>query len=110
MLTETRKHFSTFHGRPRFAQVTVGRLDTQAKQGPAPRPEISLSGHAATEFTEQDLKLMEAARRGIHQVDLDFGWEGPQHSVVRIEGPLVDINADAAFLAAVEATKALIGL
>ena len=110
MLTATRKRLSVVHGVTQFARVTVGRSELQESQVSSPEPEIVLNDHVVAAFTDEDCRLIEAARRGIRQAELDLGWRGPQHYVLKIEGLAVDgINVDAAHLAAQEATKALIG-
>jgi len=109
MLTATRKHLSVVRGLALFAQVSVGRPDPPENQDSPPEPEIILNDHSAKTLTDEDRELIEAARRGIRQAELDFGWRGPQHYLLKIEGLEVDgIDADAARLAAQEATKALI--
>ena len=66
------------------------------------RPVVSLS--------DVELEIIAAARRGIREIEVGLGWQGPQHFVVKIEGLEVDgIDAGAACIAASEATKELIG-
>jgi hypothetical protein len=60
-------------------------------------------------LSDVERQVIEAARRGIRETEVGLGWQGPQHFVVKIEGLEVDgIDADAACLAAGEATKELI--
>ena len=109
MLTATRKHLSVVRGLAQFASVTVGRSETHGIQVAPLEPEILLNEHVVRAITEAERELVEAARRGVRQAEVDLGWQGPQHYVLKIEGLEVDgISADAACLAALEATKALI--
>src|SRR5260370_42444133 len=108
MLTATRKHLFVVNGLALFAQVSVGRRNPQEGQAPPPEPEVILNELSPRTLTDEDRGLIEAARRGIRQAELDFGWRGPQHYLLKIEGLEVDgINAEAARIAAQEATKAL---
>ena len=109
MLTATRKHLSVVNGLARFAQVTVGRPEHQDIKHSPPAPKITLNDHALTSFTDKELGLIEAARRGIGEAEVDLSWQGPRHYLVKIEGLEADgIDVQAAFLAAREATRALI--
>jgi hypothetical protein len=109
MLTATRKQLSFVRGRALFAQVTLGRPGTGENQISPPEPEIILNDRFPKTLTDDDRGLIEAARAGIRQAELDLNWPGAQHYVLKIEGLEVDgIDAEAARLAAQNATKALI--
>jgi hypothetical protein len=107
MLTATRKHLSVVHGLSRFAQVSVGRPGPHEAEAVGPEPQVLLNGHVSG--ASGDRVIIEAARQGVRQAELELGWSGARHYVVTIEGLAVDgIDADAAQLAAQAATKALI--
>jgi hypothetical protein len=78
-------------------------------ENPLPEPQITLNDRPLATLSDSDRRLIEAARRGIREIEAGLGWQGPQHFIVKIEGLEVDgIDADAACLAAGEATKELI--
>jgi hypothetical protein len=109
MRTATRKHLSVVHGLAKFAQVTVGRADHMAVESALPEPQIILNDRALPSLSDGDREIVEAARRGIRETEAGLGWRGSQHFVVKIEGLEVDgIDADAACVAASQATRALI--
>ncbi len=109
MRMATRKHLSVVKGLAQFAQVTVAQAEYQDAQASPPEPKIVLSEHPVTSFTDEDRVLIEAARRGIREAEVDLGWRGLGHYVVKIEGLEVDgINPEAARLAASDATRVLI--
>ncbi len=106
MRSVTKKHFSIVNGLPRFAQVTVARLEA-SDDGGAPANTI-VNDHVF--MTVIDHELIEAARQGVRESEVALGWRGPPHYVAKIEGPVVDFHPDAAHLAAAEATKVMIQL
>jgi hypothetical protein len=109
MVTASQKHLSVVNGLSRFAQVSVGRLEPQEAKATPPQPEVLLNGHAIGNLAERDLVLIGAAQEGIRQAELELGWQGPRHFVLKIEGLAVDgIDPEAARLAAQAATKALL--
>jgi len=109
MMLSTRKHFSVGRGLAKSAQVTVGRVEHLGVEGPPPEPQIYLSDHPLLNFSDNDREVIEAARRGVRETEIGLGWQGRVHFVVKIEGLEVDgIDANAACLAAGEATKNLI--
>jgi hypothetical protein len=109
MLTVTRKHLSVVRGLAKFAQVTVGRVERLDAEKVLSEPQIFLNGRPLPSLSDRDREIIEAARRGIRQAEIGLGWQGPQHIVVKVEGLDVDgIDADAACLAAGDATKELI--
>jgi hypothetical protein len=107
MRTVTRKHLSVVRGLAKFAQVTVGRAEHRSIENPP--PQIILNGRPLPKLSDEDRKVIEAARRGIREAEVGLDWQGPQHFVVKIEGLEVDgIDADAACLAAGLATREMI--
>ena len=76
---------------------------------PLPEPQIYLNDRPLPSLSVPDLELIESARRGIRETEIELGWQGPQHFVLKIEGLEVDgIDANAACLAAALATRELI--
>jgi hypothetical protein len=109
MRTVTRKHLSVVRGLAKFAQVTVGRMECLGAENPLPEPQIILNDRTLPSLSDGDRQVIQAARRGIREIEVGLGWQGPQHFIVKIEGLEVDgLDADAACLAAGEATKELI--
>jgi hypothetical protein len=109
MRTVTRKHLSVVRGLAKFAQVTVGRVEPLDIEKSLPEPQIYLNERPLASLSDGERKVIEATRRGIRETEVGLGWQGPRHFVVKIEGLEVDgIDADAACLAAGEATKELI--
>ena len=106
MHTLTRKHLSVVRGLAKFAQVTVGRPDVETV---SPEPQFILNDRALPILSDGDREVIDAARRGIRQTEADLGWRGAQHFVLKIEGLEVDgIDAEAAYVAASQATRELI--
>jgi hypothetical protein len=110
ILSVSRKHHFWREGLLRFARVTVARMDgSQPSNCAIPVPLFVLNGFATSRLSKEDLAVMDSARLGIRDAEQELDWRGRSHFLIQVLGLLVDgIDAEAARIAAAEATKELI--
>ena len=94
----------------KFAEVTVGHIDGSDARSLPPEPQILLNDWPPrTTRSEHDFKIIEAAREGIRETEVELRWQGTKHFLISIQGLAVDgIDPDSARIAARNATKELI--
>jgi hypothetical protein len=109
MFTASQKHHYLENRLSRFALVTIGRLEEgEARDSIGSEPAFILNGNPVRTGVDEE-RVIEAARQGVQDAETEFHWSGDRHSVVSLEGLLVDgIDAHAARIAARSATESLI--
>jgi hypothetical protein len=109
MITASQKHNYLENRSTRFALVTIGRLEEgEPRDSIVSEPAFILNGNPVRTGVDEE-RVIEAARQGVRDAETEFNWSGDRHSVVSLEGLLVDgIDAHAARIAARSATKSLI--
>lgn len=109
MVTASQKHHYMANGLSRFAWVTVGQLQHGEDlhcDGSLP---IYILNALQMPILAVEECVVEAARQGIHDAETESHWTGESHVLVSLQGLLADgIDADAARIAAKQATKNLI--
>ncbi len=108
MLTAAQKHVYVENGLARFALATVGRFESCDPRCGALEPEFILNGNPTRILADEE-SVIEAASQGIRDAEKELHWSGEPHSLISLEGLLVDgIDAKAARIAAHKATESLI--
>jgi hypothetical protein len=108
MITASQKHVYVENGLARFALATVARYGSDEPQPGLLEPDYILNGHS-TQILANEKSVIEAASQGIRDAEKELHWSGEPHSLMSLEGLLVDgIDAEAARIAARKATESLI--
>ena len=72
----SKKHHYLSGGLSRFAWVTVGRMEENPDAVVLIEPLFVLNGHAMKQLSAEDLAVMDSARAGISDVELECDWRG----------------------------------